>query len=85
MVHPPSSAWERDRVWQQVSAKCGQGPASVPCVDGGISQAMEGGGDEGVIAHDGQEGGVGTVKWGGDGCNRLSRIGGARCWWVGVA
>ena len=85
MVHPPSSAQERDGVWWQVSAKCGQGPASAPCVDGGISQAMEGGGDEGVVACDGQEGGVGTAKWGGDGRNCSSRIGGVRCWWVGVA
>ena len=85
MVHPPSSAQECNGVWRQVSAKCGQGPASTPCVDGRISQAMKGGRDEGVVARDGREGGVGMVKWGGDGRNCSSRISGTRWWWVGVA
>ena len=85
MVHPPSSARERDGVWRQVSAKCGRGPASAPCVDGGISWAMGVGGDEGVVARDGGEGGVKRVTWGGRWCSRSAREGGARWWWIGVA
>ena len=61
MVHPPSSAQEHDEVWWRVSAKYRWGPVSVPCVDGRISRAMEGGGDKGVIARDGGEGGVRRV------------------------
>ena len=84
MVHPPSSAWDRDGVWQQVSAKYGWGPASVPYVDGRISWAMEGGRDEGVVTRDGGEGGMRRVTWGGCWRSRLAREGGARWWWFGV-
>ena len=85
MVHPASRAREHDRVWQQVSVKCERGPASAPCVDGGISRAMEGGGDEGVVARDGGEGGMRRVTWGGCWCSHSAREGGARWWWIGVA
>ena len=82
MVHPPSSTQEYNEVWRQVSAKYGWGPASMPCVDGRISRATVGGGGGAAVARDGREGGVGTGKWGGDGRNRSSRIGGARWWQV---
>ena len=82
MVHPPSSAWERDRVWRQVSAKCGRGPASV---SHGVSQATVGGGDEAVVARDDREGSVGMAKWGDCWCNNSTWVGGARWWWIGVA
>ena len=55
---------------------------SVPCAYGRINRAMEGGVDEGAVYHDDREGGVGTVKWGGDGRNHSSRIGGVRWWQV---
>ena len=61
------------------------GSVSAPCADGGISQATEGGGDEGVVARDGGEGGMKRVTWGGCWHSHSSRIGGARWWWVGVA
>ena len=85
MVHPPSSAQEHDEVWWRVSAKYRWGPVSVPCVDGRISRAMEGGRDKGVIARDGGEGGVKRVTWGGRWRSRSAREGGARWWWIGVA
>ena len=55
---------------------------SALCAYGRINWAMEGGVDEGAIYRDDREGGVGTAKWGGDGCNHSSRIGGVRWWQV---
>ena len=61
------------------------GSVSAPCADGGISQATEGGGDEGHGDRAGSGGSKGRPKWVGHWRNRSAREGGARWWWIGVA
>ena len=58
------------------------GLMSMPCTNGGISQAMEGGGDKGGSNHAGSGGGMWRVQWGGCWCDCSTRVGSARWWWV---
>ena len=58
------------------------GLMSTPYTNGGISQATAGGGDGAIIACDGGKGGMKRVMWGGCWCDRLTRVGGTRWWWV---
>ena len=51
------------------------GPANRPCADGRISWATAGGRGGVAVVHDGREGGVGRVKWGGCWCDRSTRVG----------
>ena len=66
--------------------KVRMGLASVPCADGGISQAMEGGGDKAHSDRAGSGGSKRRPRWGGCWHNCSARDGGVRWWWwIGVA
>ena len=58
--------------------KVWMGSASAPCADGGISWAMEGGGDKVHSDHAGSGGGKRRPMWGSRWHNRSAREGDAR-------